>query len=302
MLSSSVFARRVCAFVIDEAHCIEAWGLSKFREMYARLGTLRAFVGETIPFLVTSATLPPSTLTFVRQVLHLDPSKTFHLNLGNDRCNITWNVRNMDGGPSNVEALEFLLPREPNGDLERGLVFFDSIDDAMNARRWFTSKLSPEKAARVGIYHSRRGDMSKDYAYEEFCKGNLDVLFCTEAAGMVRTIYRIQRETTLIYTHRQGCDMPNLAFVVQFLVPGSLSIWFQRAGRVARRLGSHGRVYLLVQPSVHQEKNKSQRDEYDEVEYVKEIEEAMRQWIETDGCRREVQDEYFNNPLEREGK
>lgn len=182
----------------------------------------------------------------------------------------------MDGAQSNVEALGFLLLKEPNGNLERGLVFFDSIDDVMNAHRWFTSKLPPEMAARVGIYHSRRGEMSKGHVYEEFCKGNLDVLFCTEAAGMVRTTYRVPYRTTLIYTHEQGCDMPDLTFVVQFLVPGSLSVWFQRAGRVARRLNSHGQVYLLVQPSVHQEKNKNQRDKDDDIEYVKEIEEAMR--------------------------
>lgn len=89
LLSSPLFTRRICSFVIDEAHCIEAWGLSKFREMYARLGTLRAFVGQNIPFLVTSATLPPSTLIIVRQVIDLEPSKTFHLNLGNDHRNIT---------------------------------------------------------------------------------------------------------------------------------------------------------------------------------------------------------------------
>lgn len=208
LLSSPLFARRICAFVIDEAHCIEAWGLSKFREMYARLGTLRAFVGENIPFLITSATLPPSTLTFIHQVVHLEPSKTFYINLGNDRQNITWNVRNMDGGRSNVEALEFLLPKEQSGDLEHGLVFFDSIEDAMNAHRWLTSKLPPEKASRVGIYHSRRGDMSKDFVYEEFCKGNLDILFCTEAAGMVCPIYRARYGTILIVHENRDATFP----------------------------------------------------------------------------------------------
>lgn len=187
VLSSSLFARRICAFVIDEGHCIEAWGESKFREMFSRLGELRAFVGESVPFLVTSATLPPHILSQTRKVLHFEPSKTFHLNLGNDRPNITWNVRKMDGGRQNVEALEFLLPKDRNAKrLERGLVFFDSIDDAMNAWRWFTSQLTPEARARVSLYHSRRGDMSKDDAYDRFCKGDLDVLFCTEAAGMVR--------------------------------------------------------------------------------------------------------------------
>lgn len=70
---------------------------------------------------------------------------------------------------------------------------------------------------------------------------------------------------------------------------------------MARMLGAQGQAYLLVQPSVYQEKNKSQRGDDEDIQYVKDVEEALRRWIETDECRREVQDEYFFNPLEREG-
>lgn len=300
LLSSATFKKRICAFIIDEAHIIKQWGESKFREMYSRLGTLRAFVGESIPFLITSATLAPDVLADVRKSVHIEPSQTFHVNLGNDRHNITWHVRRMDGNKSNVEALEFLLPEDRSAKrLERGLVFFDSIDVAMDAWRWFTSQLSPEAAARVGLYHARRGSDSKDFAYEEFCKGNLDILFCTEAAGMVRTFVAYSKFCISLTARTQGCDMPDVSFVVQYLVPGSLSIWLQRAGRAARRLGSQGRAYLLVQPSVFQEKNKSQRTEDDDVEYVKMVEEDLRRWIETEECRRNVQDECFNNPIIR---
>jgi len=43
-------------------------------------------------------------------------------------------------------------------------------------------------------------------------------------------------------------------------------------------------------------------DEHDdEVEYKK-VEPVLREWIETKGCRRDVADEYFNNPPNRRCK
>jgi bloom syndrome protein len=34
----------------------------------------------------------------------------------------------------------------------------------------------------------------------------------------------------------------------------------------------------------------------DPPKYKKDIEEGLRAWIETEGCRRDVVDEYFDNP------
>jgi len=33
-----------------------------------------------------------------------------------------------------------------------------------------------------------------------------------------------------------------------------------------------------------------------EREYKKKVEPALREWIETEGCRRDIADRYFNNP------
>ncbi|KAF8328679.1 P-loop containing nucleoside triphosphate hydrolase protein [Cantharellus anzutake] len=48
--------------VIDEAHCIDQWG-ADFRPDYAILGDLHSFSPKSVPFLATSATLTPSTLS-----------------------------------------------------------------------------------------------------------------------------------------------------------------------------------------------------------------------------------------------
>ncbi|KAI0349171.1 hypothetical protein OH77DRAFT_1499650 [Trametes cingulata] len=70
-----------------------------------------------------------------------------------------------------------------------------------------------------------------------------------------------------------------------FGVPENLCIWLQRAGRAGRSAGVQARAVMLVQASVVQKK------------YRKDIEEALRDWIQTEGCRHAVADTYFDNPL-----
>ncbi|EGO01655.1 hypothetical protein SERLA73DRAFT_48605 [Serpula lacrymans var. lacrymans S7.3] len=58
------FAAQIAVVVIDKAHCIQLWG-DNFRKDYSLLGALCALVPSYVPFLVTSATLPPLDLTYV---------------------------------------------------------------------------------------------------------------------------------------------------------------------------------------------------------------------------------------------
>ncbi|KAI0315732.1 hypothetical protein OF83DRAFT_1061559, partial [Amylostereum chailletii] len=103
--------------------------------------------------------------------------------------------------------------------------FFDEI---LLAKRWFMGRLPPPLKGRVTCYNSRRGPGTKARVLRRFGEKDADISFASEAAGM-------------------GCDVAELDFVVQFRVPGSLSIWLQRAGRGKDRQAS---AYLLVQPSI----------------------------------------------------
>ncbi|KAJ7830174.1 hypothetical protein B0H14DRAFT_2247004, partial [Mycena olivaceomarginata] len=101
---------------------------------------------------------------------------------------------------------------------------------------------------------------------ERFRKGEIKILLTTEAAGM-------------------GCDIPHVEQVVQFMVPGSLSIWMQRAGRAGRNILIAARAILLVQPSVFQEvAAKKGAEDPDSVLFKKEVEAGLREWIETEEC------------------
>ncbi|KAJ7666122.1 P-loop containing nucleoside triphosphate hydrolase protein [Mycena polygramma] len=289
LLSTPAFAQRIAAFVIDEAHCISQWG-DDFRAEYADLGTLRAFVPLKVPFLVASATLPPNVLAEVRKSIHMDTATSYHVNLGTDRPNIAWFVHNMKGAKTDLEALEFLIE---SGDEEgivkliQTMVFFDDINLAMDALKHLRERLPPTLRGQIAIYHSRRSRRSKRIVMDKFRRGEIKILLTTEAAGM-------------------GCDIPHVEQVVQFMVPSSLSIWMQRAGRAGRNFLIFARAILLVQPSMFQKvapkKNEPPPKEDDPATFKKKVEEGLRQWIETKECRRDVVDEYFDNGAVRKGK
>ena len=128
-------------------------------------------------------------------------------------------------------------------------------------------------------------------------------------------------------------DIADIIRVVQFLLPSSLSMWIQRYGRVGCA-GQFSIVILLVERSFFQRrklKDKDSNTQNNRVEeadenidmlqndsdleelvmgaadetgthenlsgtYVKKAEDGMRDWMETQNCRRKIADKYFNNP------
>lgn len=104
--------------------------------------------------------------------------------------------------------------------------------------------------------------------------------------------------------------MPHIEQVVQFLVPSSLSVWMQRAGRAGRNPNLNARAILLVQPTVFQvvkPKNSDAPSPQDgsavgEVKYRKDVEEGLRGWVEGLECRREMFAIFFNDGVPRKGE
>ena len=93
------------------------------------------------------------------------------------------------------------------------------------------------------------------------------------------------------------------------MVPSSLSVWVQRAGR-AGRSGSPSCAVLLYEPSVVQRVN-TQGDsdnEDDELEQEwsgdnfkkRNVEDSLRGYVMAEECRRVLTDVYFDNPPRNE--
>jgi superfamily II DNA helicase RecQ len=62
------FTAKILSCVVDEAHCVSQCGES-FRKSFSDLGKLRSFLAVLVPFLATSATLPPHVLSDLQRQL-----------------------------------------------------------------------------------------------------------------------------------------------------------------------------------------------------------------------------------------
>lgn len=186
LLKDPRWNRSILFMVVDEAHCIKQWG-AEFRKHYLSLETLRSFVPREVPVLATSATMPPDTLENVRSTLGITVEKSFHLNLGNDRCNIVPLVWPMEGGTSNLSALDFIV-RGRDQPL-RTIVYFNNKCLAMRACSYLEKQLPPSQAHTIGVLHACRGPCAKREVMEHFRSGELLVLCATEVVGMVRVCH-----------------------------------------------------------------------------------------------------------------
>jgi len=65
----SKFRSRLIALVIDEAHCIEDWGVDDFRPLYRKLDTLRSYTGYETPVVSCTATCRTSTFNLIWDTL-----------------------------------------------------------------------------------------------------------------------------------------------------------------------------------------------------------------------------------------
>src|SRR5438046_9790081 len=87
LMRSSNFTKDILAIIIDEAHCVSQWG-DGFRKSFGELGRLRSYVPTSVPFLATSATLPPHVLSDIACRLHFSVQTPFLVTLGNHRPNL----------------------------------------------------------------------------------------------------------------------------------------------------------------------------------------------------------------------
>ena len=182
LLKEPRWSRDIFFMVVDEAHCIKQWG-SEFRKHYASLETLRSFVPRGVPVLATSATMPPATLGHVRSMLGMTAQKLFHLNLGNDRHNVFPLVWPMEGGASNLAALDFVVCGRDRP--LRTIIYFNDKLLTMRACRYLRKKVSSSQVHTVDVLHASRGQDSKKKVMECFRAGEVLVLCSTEVVGMV---------------------------------------------------------------------------------------------------------------------
>ncbi|MBO4761491.1 MAG: RecQ family ATP-dependent DNA helicase [Bacteroidales bacterium] len=184
--------------VVDEAHCISQWGYD-FRPDYLSIGDLRKEVDA--PVIALTATATPEVADDIMSRLGF--SEKLVLKSGFERPNLSYVVRKCE------DKLGQLL-NVCNGVCGTGIVY------VRNRRK--TEELASFLKANdisASYYHAGLGHETRAQRQEQWKKGEVRVMVCTNAFGM-------------------GIDKPDVRFVVHFDLPDAPEAYFQEAGRAGR--------------------------------------------------------------------
>ncbi|OMQ16648.1 recombinase RecQ [Modestobacter sp. VKM Ac-2676] len=210
----------VSLFVVDEAHCVSAWG-HDFRPDYLRLGTaIERLDHPPVLALTATAALP------VRQdiVARLGLREAAEVIESFDRPNLRLAVeRESDDGRKRSAVVVRVSGLMSDPATRGGLVYVASRKDAA----YYADELA-QLGHRVAAYHAGMKAKDRSRVHEQFLGGEVDVVVATSAFGM-------------------GIDKPDVRFVVHASAPESLDSYYQQIGRAGRD-GEPAEVYLFHRP------------------------------------------------------
>jgi ATP-dependent DNA helicase RecQ len=188
--------------VIDEAHCVSAWG-HDFRPSYLRLAdAARRLSGP--PMVALTATASPIVRADI--VEHLGLRDPVVIATGFDRPNIRLEVdRFVDDHHKRDAVLEAVV--ELTGP---GLLYVATRKDAEE----YAARLR-DRGVSAAAYHAGLKAAERDEAHRGFREDDIAVVAATSAFGM-------------------GIDKANVRFVVHASVPDSLDSYYQQIGRAGR--------------------------------------------------------------------
>ncbi|MBD7994779.1 ATP-dependent DNA helicase RecQ [Arthrobacter sp. Sa2CUA1] len=204
----------VSLVVIDEAHCVSAWG-HDFRPDYLQLDLLVKALERPVVALTATAS-PPVRAEIVEQ---LGMRNELQVSLGFDRPNLRLSAARHENPEDKRRAILAQTAQLPGP----GLLYVATRRETEEY-----AQALQEKGLRADAYHSGRRHEDRQQIHEQFLNDALDVVVATTAFGM-------------------GIDKPNVRFVVHADVPDSVDSYYQEIGRGGRD-GEPCGIFLHYRP------------------------------------------------------
>ena len=253
-------------FVIDEAHCVSAWG-HEFRAEYRNLNRLKQFFPTTCVAAFT-ATATKKVEADIAQSLQLENPKHFRAKTQRDNLEIVCEARVTNG---KTQILKFLQTHKGLC----GIIYTFTRKEAESTALFLCEKGYSAKAYHAGLSSDVKNEVYEDFVYEK-----IDIVVATIAFGM-------------------GIDKSNIRFVIHTSLPKTLENYYQEIGRAGRD-GEMSYVYLLYSKS-DEIKRKIQIDEALDVQYkqtaLQKLEQMYRYCI-SGNCRHKIIAAYFDDEIE----
>ncbi len=227
-------------FVVDEAHCISAWG-HDFRPAYLNLGRVITQLRKPTVLALTATATPA-----VREdiLLQLGIPNVKPIVKGFDRPNLRYEVKRADSEQAKLKILRELFETGLEG---TGIIYTATIKNALEVQHYLHDSLNLPAA----VYHSKLQKQDRVSVHELFMRENIRAVVATNAFGL-------------------GIDKPNIRFVVHYDLPGSVEAYTQEAGRAGRD-GDLSRCILLYRMSDTRVQNYFLTGKYPDVEEVQKV-------------------------------
>lgn len=193
---------KVGLFVVDEAHCISAWG-HDFRPDYLQLPSVIGRLGRPLIVALTATAAPPVRQEIIERLQLRRPTVVVR---GFDRPNLELTVQRYVTDDEKVSALYEDAVRTPG----QGIVYVATRKAAEDG----ADRLNRAGVATIA-YHGAMARGRRDEAQEQFMSGATRVIVATPAFGM-------------------GIDKPDIRFVFHQDVSESLDAYYQEIGRAGR--------------------------------------------------------------------
>ncbi|WP_419771413.1 MAG: DNA helicase RecQ [Candidatus Marinarcus sp.] len=253
-------------FVIDEAHCVSAWG-HEFRAEYRNLNRLKQFF-PTTSIAAFTATATKKVEADIAESLNLNQAKHFRAKTIRDNLHISCEPRIANG---KKQILNFLKTHKGLC----GIIYTFTRKEAESTALFLQENGYSSKAYHAGLSTEVKNAVFDDFVYEK-----IDVVVATIAFGM-------------------GIDKSNIRFVIHTSLPKTLENYYQEIGRAGRD-GDLSYVYMLYSKN-DEIKRKIQIDEALDSAYkttALEKLEAMYRYCVSNHCRHKLIAAYFEDAID----